>query len=210
MRVVIALMLFIAGMAVSNAAEPGYYRVVGVANGDILNIRTEANATSEVIGSFNPGAGPVDVQEVVEAQGQAWGRVHASDGDGFVSMKFLEPISVSMVGTTDVPDGLTCGGTEPFWNATITNQKGLAFATMDGESFDLPLRTSQAAIGRNHRFAVVAGKDQSRATAMLGRNEQCSDGMSDRNFSWRIDLLVERDGNAPELYEGCCSLPVAK
>ena len=60
------------------------------------------------------------------------------------------------------------------------------------------------------RFALIATQANARMTAMLGRYESCSDGMSDFDYGWRIDLLVEDGAKPAYAYEGCCHLPVAK
>jgi uncharacterized membrane protein len=196
----------------AQAAEPGYYRVTGVADGDVLNIRPEPGPGGDPVGDFLPGAAPVEVLEVRSANGGDWGRVLASDGNGWVSMKFLQPFDVKKIDGTEIPDGLVCMGTEPFWNAKVSAAEGLRFADVDQNETVMPITGATNAIARLHRFAVLASDGKTRATAMLGRFETCSDGMSDRDFGWRMDLLLERDGEVeyPQLYEGCCLLPVLK
>jgi uncharacterized membrane protein len=195
----------------ARAAEPGYYRVTGVAAGDVLNIRPEPGPGGDPLGEFAPGAAPIEVLEVQSTGAGEWGRVLAGDGNGWVSMKFLTPVEVPLIEGTQIPDGLACAGTEPFWSAKFSTREGLRFGDMDQNEIVLPVSKAMNAIGRMHRFAVLAGDGKTRATAMLGTNETCSDGMSDRDFNWRLDLLLERegDGQFPQLYEGCCRLPAA-
>lgn len=206
------LLLVLVAATPAKGAQPGYHKVAGVAAGDVLNIRAEPDGKSEVLGSLKPGAAPVEVLEIVEKDGAAWGRVHAADSDGYVAMQFLATISVPVIGETLIPQGLACTGTEPFWNVTLSTEKGLVYSAMAQDGFALPIKFAKTAIGRSHRFSIVAGDGKTRATAMLGRNEECSDGMSGRNFSWRIDMLVERGGDAgfPQLHEGCCQLRLAQ
>jgi uncharacterized membrane protein len=195
-----------------HAAEPGFYAVTGVAAGDVLNIRTEADSSAPVVDSLAPGAQPVEVLETVTKGGGEWGRVLAGDGNGWVSMRFLEPVEVKVLAGTDIPEGLSCGGTEPFWGLRITSAGGLVFAPMEGPETAFPIEKATNAIGRNTRFAVLARSGEMSARALLARFESCTDGMSDRDFGWRIDLLLERPGDDayPQLYEGCCRLPVAR
>jgi len=195
-----------------HAAEPGFYAVTGVAAGDVLNIRTEADSSAPVVDSLAPGAQPVEVLETVTKGGGEWGRVLAGDGNGWVSMRFLEPVEVKVLAGTDIPEGLSCGGTEPFWGLRITSAGGLVFAPMEGPETALPIEKATNAIGRNTRFAVLASSGDTSARALLARFETCTDGMSDRDFGWRIDLLLEKPGDDayPQLYEGCCRLPVAR
>ncbi len=196
----------------AQAAEPGFYRVAGVVAGDVLNIRPEPGPGGEPIAGLQPGASPVEVLEVRDVNGAQWGRVLAGDGNGWVSMKFLEPAEIPMFEGTEIPDGLLCSGTEPFWGARFTNAAGLRFSDIDGKDTVLPVSRAMTATGRRHRFAVKADNGTTFATAMLGRYESCTDGMSDRDFGWRIDLLMEResDPDFPLLFEGCCHLPVAR
>lgn len=196
----------------ADAAEPGFYAVTGVASGDVLNIREEPDSNAAILESLEPGASPVEVLETVTKGGGEWGRVLAGDGNGWVSMRFLDPVDVPVLAGTEIPDGLSCGGTEPFWGARITASGGIVFAPMDGPETALPIEKATNAVGRNTRFAVLARAGETTARAMLARFESCTDGMSDRDFGWRIDLLLEKPGDAsyPQLYEGCCRLPVAR
>lgn len=198
--------------APSLAAEPGFYRVTGVVAGDVLNIRPEPGPGGEPLAGLQPGAFPVEVLEVRDVNGAQWGRVLAGDGNGWVAMKFLATAEVPVIEGTEIPDGLSCSGTEPFWGARLTNAGGLRFSDIDGTDTILPLGRAMNATGRMHRFAVKADDGKTFATAMLGRFESCSDGMSDRDFGWRIDLLLEKEGDPdfPLLFEGCCQLPVAQ
>lgn len=194
------------------AAESGYYRVSGVASDDVLNVRAEPDASAEVVDTLAPDARPVEVLEVVAAAGGEWGRVLASDANGWVSMRFLAGDDPQRFGGTDVPAGLQCIGTEPFWDLELQAGERMRFSAVDIAEASLPLTAGMAATGRNHRFAFVAADGARRMTAMIGRNERCSDGMSDRDYGWRVDLLVEGlDGAASAAsYEGCCMLPVSR
>ena len=201
---------FIIGPAIvgsARAAEPGYYRVTDVAAGDVLNVRADPDAQSDIVSEYTPDAHPIEVLEVVtEATGE-WGRVLAADGNGWVAMRFLSPETVETIVGTLVPIGLQCGGTEPFWSLTAA-AGSLNFSAIDLDAVSRPLVAATTAIGRNNRFGLVASDETERMTAMLASGEACSDGMSDRDFGWRIDLLIE--GTETRAYEGCCRLPVAE
>jgi len=209
MRLLSSFLLFL-GLAASTASAqtPEYYRVKGVAANDVLNIRTEPKATAEIAGELVPDAWPVEVLETTTVGSTIWGRVLAADNDGWVNMAFLEPATVDMIGQTSVPVGLSCGGNEPFWNASFS-KSAITFSAIDEEPLPMPIATAITAIGRANRFSIVAGEGKSRMTATLAFGETCSDGMSDRNFGWRVDLLVELPkAEHPQAYEGCCRLPL--
>lgn len=84
----------------------------------------------------------------------------------------------------------------------------MQFSTMVGLELNVPITLSTTAISRTHRFAVKGESQGHLLTAMVGRNEVCLDGMSEGNYGWRIDLLLEKpgDGEYPQQFEGCCSL----
>lgn len=134
----------------------------------------------------------------------------SADANGWVAMRFLVPETPPGFAGTEVPQGLTCLGTEPFWDLELVAGGRLRFSAVDTEDVSLPLVAATAAVARIHRFALIAGDGKRRATAVLGRYETCSDGMSDRDFGWRIDLVLEgvHGDGAVSAYEGCCMVPV--
>ena len=201
----------LAALASPAAAQPSYYQVTGVAEVDVLNIRVEPDANSEVMGTLAPGAAPVEVLEAVIKSSVAWGRVIGADADGWVSMRFLVPIEVEKIGETIIPQGLTCFGTEPFWSVRIDSVKGIDFSTADGQEGHYALESAIAAVARNDHFALIGVDGKGRMTMMLARDAECSDGMSDRDYPWRVDILRELPGSPdyPHSFEGCCRLPVS-
>ena len=188
------------------AAEPGVYRVTGVVANDVLNVRSEPDAGAEIMGEFSSEASRIEILEVTGSGATEWGRVLAADANGWVAMRFLEPEEVPLIAGTLVPVDLQCSGTEPFWDVKA-GVDALEFKAIDVEPISLPLTGTTTAIGRNNRFSLVASDGARRMTAMLASGETCSDGMSDRDFGWRIDLLIEGAGDGPRQYEGCCRLP---
>ncbi|MEM7463590.1 MAG: SH3 domain-containing protein [Pseudomonadota bacterium] len=208
-RLLISLFFLCSAATMVAAADPAYFRVTGVAASDVLNIRAEPNASSQQIGSFEPDAGPIEVLEVRDVNGRDWGRVHFFESDGWVSMRYLALVDVAYVASTKLPLGLSCGGTEPFWNL-VFKESGIELSQMGTQLGTLSLQLATTARGRNHRFAIVAADQGRRMTAFVSRGEQCSDGMSDRNYGWRIDVLIEDPDNTDLAgsYEGCCRLPL--
>lgn len=208
----LALFFLLALAAPASAAEPGYFRVTGVASGDVLNIRAEPRADAEAYGELAPGAGPVEILEVKTEGASEWGRLVTGESDGWVAMRFLEPAEVATIGETAIPDGLSCGGSEPFWNIAFGQSAGMKFSTMEGLELTMPYTFAQTALARMHRFALRGEASGHVATAILGKNETCFDSMADGTRGWRIDLLIEKQGDSeyPQLYEGCCLLPLPR
>jgi uncharacterized membrane protein len=198
-----------AGFAAS-LPEPGYYRVTGVATKDVLNIRQEPDAKSPIIGELAHDARPIEVLETVEEGGSPWGRVHAADSSGWVAMKFLAPHAVALVAGTQAPEGLSCAGTEPFWSASLAADGGIEFAEPDADKRNYSPAGATTAVGRDSRFALFGRSGGGEAILVLARGELCSDGMSDRDFNWRADLLLRKGDGTVAAYEGCCLLPPRK
>lgn len=91
-----------------------------------------------------------------------------------------------------------CVGTEPFWGATILDNK-VVFASPELER---PVSSSivslQTAAGVGPDFAFVVKTQNLTATVVSGA---CTDGMSDNEYTHHI--VIDR-GNTRVLY-GCCN-----
>jgi len=94
-----------------------------------------------------------------------------------------------------------CFGTEPFWGLDIKNDE-LKFQR-DGLVMELKGVKAGKAIGASESFIAlyqgkVVGKDRF-LNVIIMRDNQCSDGMSDRSYPARVHVLSGND-----LYIGCC------
>lgn len=201
----VALLFFCISGAVSaqpHFAEPTYYAVTGVSADDVLNIRADPDASAEIVGSFAPDAVPVEVLQVQDG----WGYVSTGERMGWASMTFLEPVEVQRLGQSAIPEGLTCGGTEPFWGAAIS-ESGISFASMDSaeEVFNFIAADNFGGAGPL-RNLLIGGNDTRTVTAVVS-SETCSDGMSDRDYPRRIDFVFNGEGG-PSGFAGCCSMPL--
>ncbi|MGE0232546.1 MAG: SH3 domain-containing protein [Flavobacteriaceae bacterium] len=212
--VVVAMMLAlpIALSSCAKAAESGaeenlliapeYYEVSGVAAGDMLNIRAEPDAHADIVGTLPPGASPVEVIAVTDGPTR-WGKVVAGDGVGWVSMAYLAEVDPARVPGTPIPTQTVCAGTEPFWSLTFSADS-MSFEAPDVAATTLSLSSSGAFVARSHRFYAVAGDSANGMSAVVSSGEYCSDGMSDRDYGWSIDLL-RSDGGKVSGYTGCCT-----
>ncbi len=191
-----------AGSAQPYNLEPGYYAVSGVSADDVLNIRAEPDASAQIVGSFAPDAAPVEV--LLEQDG--WGYVSSGEGMGWTSMAFLKPVEVPRIGQSAIPDGMTCGGTEPFWGAEIS-ESGISFASMDSAEEEFGFIAAENFGGAGPlRNLLIGGNAILTVTAVVS-SEICSDGMSDRDYPRRIDMVFNGEGG-PFGYAGCCSMPL--
>jgi uncharacterized membrane protein len=92
-----------------------------------------------------------------------------------------------------------CGGTEPFWDATINIDTGLVKIKDPTNLNGIKIQTTIIpALGTTPYFAFIAkGKDV--LLAVVG-NETCSDGMSETKYTHSIMMI----GYNKEPFTGCC------
>lgn len=194
MRALLAALLFLAGPVFAQVL-PAAYRVVDVAADDVLNIRAEPSAEAPVIGSFPPGRTDVEVLEITPDG--AWGRVGTPEGNGWVSMRYL---AAQEMAADTIPRPFRCVGTEPFWGLSF-DDAGAAFSSPEGDQPLVPMTEAAAPDGF---LAHLAGADGGFWTLIADR-DQCSDGMSDRTFGWKV-LIFRLAAPESRLLSGCCTL----
>lgn len=176
---------------------PALYDVSGVAANDTLNVRAGPTVNAPVLDELGPDR--IGVEVVAFNEDRSWGQVNAGEMTGWVSMAYMtrQP-GQNPVAKLPVP--LWCYGTEPFWSLEIgQNQVTFTDPGMDGPSLVQPT-DFEGSVPWSPRGAIAAGD----ITGFVSR-EMCSDGMSDRQFGWRIDFL--RSGNGGHaLFSGCCTM----
>ncbi len=177
-----------------------YYRVSGVAQDDSLNVRILPDPTSEILGQLAHDAGPV---EVVMAR-DGWAHVTIEDQAGWVSMRFLERVEVGRHNASGLPVGLQCGGTEPFWHLSITDD-AVAFSALGAMPEDQSFGIEHVA--RAHSIGFPAWFDLSDGASAWFEPRMCSDGMSEIAHGWTAHIVIEAEAG-PYLYSGCCRRPM--
>lgn len=192
----VLLFLFLPVFALADPL-PALFNVTGVAANDTLNVRAAPNGKAEKRGELRHNAQNVEVTILNEAG--TWGRVNLQETHGWVSMRY-------MAAQPDNPDytlaqRMSCFGTEPFWDAYVVQGQMVKFSRPE-DSFETPgaglIQTSRS---RPDRYALGFGK----SVAMLRKDGNCSDGMSDRLFGLAIDVQTVHGGDTA-LYSGCCSV----
>ena len=190
----LAVLLAFAGPAFATTdGWPALYDVTGVASDDVLNIRTEPDAASEIIGTLAHDA--VNVEVIRPNEDYTWGLVNLREFSGWVSLNYLARHPGQWDGK--YPEVTTCYGTEPFWNIRLTGDV-VAFSGLDLDSLTAPLDWKRET--QNHR-----GRHSFRAGPMVGifSNANCNDGMSNAEFGIEINLIRL---DQPYHYQGCCSI----
>ena len=192
------VLLFIPTLATAQSMDlPALYDVTGVSADDTLNVRAGPAVTAQVLDELGPERDGIEV--VGFADDRRWGQINIGEGTGWVSMAYMErQENQNPVPKTPVP--LWCYGTEPFWSVEI-GQTDVSFTDpgMDEPALVQPI-DYYASVPHSPRGAIVAGD----ISGFVSR-ELCSDGMSDRQYGWRIDFL--RSGNGGHfMFSGCCTL----
>jgi uncharacterized membrane protein len=183
------------------------YRVIGVAVGDMLNVRVQPNTGAPVVATLQPEATGIVVTGVRELIGDSiwWELAQASarGATGWVNARFLA--RDESAAEPDANFALRCGGTEPFWSLEIGNGRAL-MSTPEGERPSWTASRWQNARGLRSGFRFVVplerGGAPEKGWAALSRaGQSCSDGMSDREFPYDT-ILMTPDG---EVLAGCCA-----
>ena len=199
-----ALLACLAGPAAATQdGWPALFDVKGVASNDTLNIRSEPGTGGAIIGTIPPDAEGIEVVRPNERQ--TWGLVNHGEATGWVSLSFLERRPGQWWG--HVPQIRSCFGTEPFWSLSFDDD-AITWSTPEETATGQRLETWSTLNSRDlHAFSLRITSDdgsEREGVAMLSL-DSCNDGMSNREYGLRLDLLL---GGADErtLLSGCCSI----
>lgn len=178
---------------------PALYHVQGVAADDVLNIRAEPTTSAPIIGTLAPDARGIEV--VARNAAGTWGQVNTGEQSGWVSLRFMARSGVH-IDHYNLPVGLRCFGTEPFWS--LENTGGAwAYRTPEASRDGLEIWIAQdTGIAEDLRRMVLFNGMGGPATAFIHPAE-CNDGMSDRAYGLAIGVMLSPSAL---LLSGCCSL----
>jgi uncharacterized membrane protein len=188
------------------AASPEYilptlFDVEGVASGDVLNIRETPSASGGIIGTLAPDATGIEVM-ALDPSGK-WGQVNAGEQSGWVAMRFLN-YRTDVWESRQLPEGLSCGGTEPFWSYRA--EGGSLIWTEPGSEIAMSgLTVMDGGFGRDPRRGLFVEDDHGIFTATI-TPAQCSDGMSDMAYGLETTVIMQSRDAAPVLFSGCCRI----
>ena len=112
--------------------------------------------------------------------------------------KLLVCLAVSMISLSTFAASINCGGTEPFWNASVKKDV-LTFSSPElVKSITLKVLSTQQAAGYSNNNIMVIKTKYTRLSVIAG---ECSDGMSENSFSHHA--IFEKNG---VVFGGCCNL----
>ena len=176
---------------------PASYSVTGVGANDVLNIRAEPSSKAELIGEIGPFGLNIEVLEL--SSDRKWGKVGVPEGNGWVSMAYLDLITPDDSDLVQRP--LSCLGTEPFWSVSLY-PRGAEYNSPDTGA--VPMTVTHEAVA-DHGFLIQLEEGPTLNRTLIVTREACSDGMSDRAFGFSTRMFTEApDGN--ESLRGCCTL----
>ncbi|MCO6391835.1 SH3 domain-containing protein [Aliihoeflea aestuarii] len=182
------------------APEPTLtYRVVDVRESDVLNIRAQPDASSQIVGTLSPDADDLAVAGTrMELNGSVWWQVVGDDGLGWVNARYLAPGEAQPADDAIFP--LRCNGTEPFWTLSIGGEEAV-FQTPVDDDVTWKAGPMTRAVGLLGRYAVRLESEDGTGHVAAWRNHRfCSDGMSDVGFPYEA-MVIAPDGT---VYGGCC------
>ncbi|HPY41407.1 MAG TPA: SH3 domain-containing protein [Thiolinea sp.] len=193
----------------TSAASSRVYAVSKVAPDDGLNMRTQPGTGGSVVAVLPANAkGLIALGEEKQAGNSVWIKVTWAGQQGWVNKYYLR----EDVDTVNYNPGTTkpaakpevvmqCGGTEPFWSMSIS-ERDMKVNIMGGAQFTVPVNMRQQS-ANSTTIAVVAGnRGSSSTTAMLEKVENCSDGMSDKNYPYTVTAVL----NGQQVMSGCCAI----
>jgi uncharacterized membrane protein len=201
--------------APANDSSPVFFRVQGVASDDVLNIRSNPDSGSRLLGTIAAGASAVEGIGAPTVAGSArWQRVRHGGTIGWVNARFLSPDDAAGQGASPgratsaslaLLAPLICFGTEPFW-AIRFNADGSARYEAMGEA-PAPSSVAQlreSASGDPESFDLRSADRSVHLRAAMRKTGRCCDVMSDLLHPYEFAGV----GTPGALY-GCCRVDQA-
>ena len=172
--------------------------VTNIAPNDHLNVRSNPNRLSVNIGSL---ASNTQVEILGIDESNQWAQIIWNKGNGWVSLRYLQTIK-RQYNADGLPLGLSCNGTEPFWDLSIDTDQTIKFNLIDQEQ--ITDKITWASQSLNVASQAYAFKGQTYQAVL--RRASCSDGMSDRSYGWMIDVILHYNNEniSTQLLSGCC------
>jgi hypothetical protein len=163
--------------------------VTGVPKNDVLNLRAQPDAKSAKVASVPRNATGISA-DAVAVKGLDWIRISHSGRSGWANARFLSYEDGGL------PVRLSCSGTEPFWSVEVGFGRADADLAYSDRRQTLALDAPLAARGRPGLWSLPALKG---GDFLLVERASCSDGMSDRNYPFKLSARIGKD-----LLSGCC------
>lgn len=193
-------------IAPDGGSLPAMFTVTGVAANDSLNFRDAPSTSGNIIGGFAPGA---DVHVLSMSSG-TWAYVTDGEIAGYVSIRFLTRNGgIAASGTASVTTangfvlGILCRGTEPHWTFEIADDRTVTYTSLIGGAAAQTslVQTTPSSMTGSYPFTFSAPPYSGQI-----RTQQCSDGMSDINYTMSISLNTPGQSGGNQTLYGCCNV----
>lgn len=193
---VLASLLALTALTTTTQAASFEVYNVKVADNDTLNMRSEPNGTVRY--GLPNGAQVLSNGSEKTVGNATWIQVHWNNFDGWVNKKYLvENTQLQRLGTTPsrMTHNLQCSGTEPFWDFKISPERvqGKSLATDTEYRGTILKRTAT----RDQKSTII---DAGRIAFLVEKTGSCSDGMSDNNYPYSVDVMLPDS----TFLSGCC------
>lgn len=137
-----------------------------------------------------------------------WAMIAFGQGVGWVGTAYLQsqpvpqPVPQPAQTANGFPLDILCRGTEPFWTIGFAVDQSVAYTSLiQGPAPVVSLTQATPAAGGGYPYSFVAGPYSGAISA-----GQCSDGMSDLQYSMAIALNKPAPNGGFETVYGCCSM----
>lgn len=199
---ILATMLLLASTSAHADSQllPAFYKVTGVASNDVLNVRSGTGTSHPIIEYLAYNDRHIEIVRL--SDDRKWGLIGYPGGSGWASMRYLKRQSGQSA--SNLPQPLSCGGNEPFWNLTFS-QNGNRFTEPGQVAHNLATTWQGTPAGmRPISYGVKMAGGNDAISAVISRR-QCSDGMSDKAYGFTINALLS-GGVGNRMLAGCCAL----
>ncbi|SMO39178.1 COG3650 family protein [Paracoccus laeviglucosivorans] len=181
---------------------PNLFDVTVVETWDTLNVRESPDGQGKVVATLPATA--KGIQLVARDGTGKWGKVNVGEVSGWVALRFLKQ-QPGIWQPAALPQSLSCTGTEPFWGLK-PGKSGMVFSEPDQPDRQLELRkVMDRGLEGEPTRGLIAGDAKGRVTAFI-RPDQCSDGMSDRDFALAVSVIIDGQDQPSRMLSGCCSI----
>ncbi len=94
------------------------------------------------------------------------------------------------------PKKFNCIGNEPFWHLEIT-ENGMRFEELDSQKQNFPYKAPKI----DGNVLIFESKNEEMAIRVKLKKEKCSDSMSDSEYSYSVNVVLDKD----KVYKGCAN-----
>lgn len=188
---VLALCASMMGEGVARAADS--WEVKGISPEQVLNVRSQADGKSPLVGALPAGAHGV---VVTGAAVSGWLPISYGTVKGFVSDKNLMKSPAA-----GAPGGLTCSGTEPFWTLQVDGHTA-TFDAVDAQAVKTELNAPiQPSMALDRWLYTPVTATAPITFVLVQETRRCIEGVTDDSGARRYEITL-RKGN--DLFAGCC------